>query len=502
MGLDVHTVTLGHALEHHPQVQLAHAVEHRLVHARMMLDAHARILRHQLVQAVREALFLATPFRFDGDAEHRRRERDRLEVKLILIVRVVEHRVEMQLVDLRDGADVARNAGRDFGVLLAQQAKQVRDLEGLARIADEQLAAVAHGALVNPEQAELADEGIDRDFEHVRDDVPRGIRFHLGPLGVITFALEEGRRITLSRVRHQAADDVEQFVNASTSLSGDEADGDEVTFAQRTLEGIVQLLGVDLLALLEIERHQIVIELDHLVDDLGVRGFGRAEVRRAAPRLEETIDDLGTALGRQVERQALAPEHLAHLGECLLDTRLAAVDLVDDHDAAQLAFLGEGHHPLGDRFHARDGADHHADGLDGFENAQRSTDEVRKSRRVDQVDARITRLEGADRCVQGVLELFFLRIVVAHGRAARQVPLGANRARVEQQRFGKKSLARTGVTDQCQIANIGSAIGHDRFPASSCFVSSPPLRLFFLSLPAVGERARVRVFKSVAAVER
>ena len=146
-----------------------------------------------------------------------------------------------------------------------------------------------------------------------------------------------------------------------------------------------------------------------------------------------------------------------------------------------------------------DGVDHHADGLHGLENAQRPADEVRKPRRVDQVDACIPRLEGADRRIERMLELFLLRIVVAHGGAARQAALGADRARLEQQRFSQQRLACAGVTDQCQIANIGSAIRHDRFPASSCFVSSPPLR-FFLSLPAVGERARVRVFKSVAAV--
>ena len=198
-------------------------------------------------------------------------------------------------------------------------------------------------------------------------------------------------------------------------------------------------------------------------------GFDRAEVRRAAPRLEETIDDFGATLSRKVQRQALATEHLAHLGECLFDPRLAAIDLVDDHDAAQFAFLGERHHPLGDRFHARNGADHDANGLDGFENAERSTDEVRKSRCVDQIDARVARLERADRSVERVLELFFLRVVVAHGRAAYQAPFGANRARIEQQRFGKKGLARTGVTDQCQITDIGSAIGHDSFPDSKLF---------------------------------
>ena len=77
------------------------------------------------------------------------------------------------------------------------------------------------------------------------------------------------------------------------------------------------------------------------------------EVGRAAARLKEAVDDLGAALGGQVERQAFAPELLAHLRERLLDVRLAAVDLVDDDEAAQLALLREIHHALRDRFDAR-----------------------------------------------------------------------------------------------------------------------------------------------------
>ena len=95
---------------------------------------------------------------------------------MILVVRVVQHGVEVQLVDLRHGADVAGHGLRDLDVLLALQLEQVRDLDGLAGVADEQLRAGLHRALVHAEDAELADERVDRDLEHVRDDVLRRVR--------------------------------------------------------------------------------------------------------------------------------------------------------------------------------------------------------------------------------------------------------------------------------------------------------------------------------------
>ena len=119
--LAAHAVALAHALEQHAQMQLAHAVQHGLVQARVMLDAHARILRDELVQSVRQLLLLAAPLRLDRQSGHRRRERDRLEVVMILIVRVVQHGIEMQLVDLRHGADVAGDGPRHLRVLLALQ---------------------------------------------------------------------------------------------------------------------------------------------------------------------------------------------------------------------------------------------------------------------------------------------------------------------------------------------------------------------------------------------
>ena len=55
---------------------------------------------------------------------------------MILVVRVVQHRVEVQLFDIRHRADLAGNRARNFGVLLTLQLIQVRNLERLARVAD------------------------------------------------------------------------------------------------------------------------------------------------------------------------------------------------------------------------------------------------------------------------------------------------------------------------------------------------------------------------------
>ena len=163
---------------------------------------------------------------------------------VILVVRVVQHGVEMDLVDLGHRADVARHRLRDLDVILALQLEQVRELDRLARVAHEQLRARPHRALVHAEDAELADERIDRDLEHVRDDVLRRIRAHGDALGRVAFALQERRRIAFGRVRREPRQHVQQLRDARAGLGRAETDRHEVVLAQRLLERIVQLLGV------------------------------------------------------------------------------------------------------------------------------------------------------------------------------------------------------------------------------------------------------------------
>ena len=93
------------------------------------------------------------------------------EVDLVFVVAVVQHRIEMQFVDLGDRGDVAGYRLVDLDVVLALELEQVPDLERLLAVVDEQLRVPLHRALVDAEDAELADEGIVDDLEHVGDDV-------------------------------------------------------------------------------------------------------------------------------------------------------------------------------------------------------------------------------------------------------------------------------------------------------------------------------------------
>ena len=208
---------------------------------------------------------------------------------VVLVVRVVQHAVELDVVDLRDRRDVAGHGPVDLDVLAALQHEQMADLERLAAVADEELRVLRHRALVDAEDAELAHERIDDDLEHMGEHVLLriGLRAELG--GRLPFALVEQRRIALGRIRRQLDQDVEQLGDAGAGLRRDEAHRDEMALAQRLLERRVQLLGRDL-ALLEVERHQVLVDLDHLIDERAVRLPDRRKVGLAVG-IEETVDD-------------------------------------------------------------------------------------------------------------------------------------------------------------------------------------------------------------------
>ncbi len=104
-----------------------------------MLDAKARIFLGELGERGRELLLLALVRGLDRQAEHRHREIERLEMDLVLVVRIVQHRVEMDFLDLRDGRDVAGDRLLDLGVILAAQLEQMADLERLLAVVDEKL---------------------------------------------------------------------------------------------------------------------------------------------------------------------------------------------------------------------------------------------------------------------------------------------------------------------------------------------------------------------------
>ena len=253
----------------------------------------------------------------------------------------------------------------------------MRDLDGLARIADEQLAPGTYRALVHAQHAELAHVRVDGNLEHMRNHVPRRVCGDWHALGVRARALQKGRWVALGRVRHEPLEHPQQLCDPRAALGRGKAHRHQVPLAQRLLERVVQLLGRDLLALLQVKRHEPLIELDHLVDDLRVRRLDRGEVGRPSVRLEEAVHHRIPAPGRQVERQALAAKVLAQLLQHFRAVRILAVDLVDDDEAAQVALARELHETLGKGVHAARGAHHHDDRLDRLQYRERLAESMR-----------------------------------------------------------------------------------------------------------------------------
>ncbi len=147
-------------------------------------------------------------------------------------------------------------------------------MNGLRAVADEELRIARHGSLMHAEDAELADERIHDDLEHVREHVLARVGLGTEFDGIIAFALAEQRRIALRGIGRQLDEHVEQLGHAGAGARGHEAHRNEMALAQRLLERRMQLRRRDL-ALLEVERHQRLVDLDDLIDQRAVRSGDR-----------------------------------------------------------------------------------------------------------------------------------------------------------------------------------------------------------------------------------
>ena len=157
------------------------------------------------------------------------------------------------------------------------------DLERLLAVVDEQLRVLAHGALVDAEHAELADERIVDDLEHVGDHV----RVRIGPRvdrrGVVAAALDERRRIGFAGMRQQPFGDVEQFRACPRRCArrrNTPAPGGLRAGIARTHRAVPGRCRPDF-ACVEVMVHHRFVDLDHLVDDLLVPVGDRAEIAGA-----------------------------------------------------------------------------------------------------------------------------------------------------------------------------------------------------------------------------
>jgi hypothetical protein len=434
-------------------VQIAQAADEGLVDRGVVLDLEGGVLGGELVQRVRDLLLVAPALGLDRERVHGGRKLERHEMNLVFVMRIVQHRVEMNLVHLGDRPDVARDERVGLDEVLALQQVGVADLECLAAFADEELRVLGDRALVDAKHPHLADVGVDHHLEDVRDHVLPGIGLCAHRLDLVTRAPDELRRVAFRGVGQELDDDVEQLRDAGAIARRNEAHRNQVALAQRLLERRMQLFRRHL-ALFEIFRHQFLVHLDDLVDQRAVRFLHRGEICRAR-RTEEAVHHPLAAVGGQVDRQALPAEGGLDLGEQPRQIHVLGVDLVDDDHAAEIALARPLHHAIGDHLDAVLGVHHDGGGLHRGQRPDGAADEIGQSRGVDEMDARVLVLQVHDRSVERVLELLLDRVEVADGGALFHGSDAGDRPGPGEEGLGERGLAGAAVT--------GQGDGPDRF---------------------------------------
>ena len=159
------------------------------------------------------------------------------------------------------------------------------------------MAVLGDAALVNAEDAQLANKRVYQHLEHMGDSVLLriGDRWKFFNHGAV--ALDQGFGIAFERIGQQLGKDIEQFLYSCPGAGRNKTDGNQVAFTQRLLEWRMQLIRLQIIPLFQIDRHQVLVHLDHLVDQ-GRVGGGDAGKITVARRIEKAVHHAGAAIGR------------------------------------------------------------------------------------------------------------------------------------------------------------------------------------------------------------
>ena len=114
----IHRMAVLQLLQHDPQVQVGQPRITVSFGLDVVFHRERRVLLGELVQRGAKLLLLVAG-RFHRRPNIGFREGERREVDVVLVVAVVQHGVEVQLVDLRDRGDVAGDRLRHLDMLLA-----------------------------------------------------------------------------------------------------------------------------------------------------------------------------------------------------------------------------------------------------------------------------------------------------------------------------------------------------------------------------------------------
>ena len=106
----------------------------------------------------------------------------------------------------------------------------------------------------------------------------------------------------------------------------------------------MELLGLQIISLFQVDLHQFLVNLHDLVDEPLVGGVNAIKCRVGAVWLKKTIRDAFAIRGRQIDRQAFRAERLSNFFDQFRKVDIFGIGLVDDYHFAESLRAGCTHH--------------------------------------------------------------------------------------------------------------------------------------------------------------
>ena len=172
-GFDLDLVAALEPLAEDLQVQFAHAGDDHFLGLRIEVAAEGGVFLADLLQRAGELAFVAAALGADGQADHRRGERDRRHGQL------AQRRAGVQFFDLGHGHDPARPDLVDRLGLLGLHLQQRGDLHALAHADHRHGRILLQRAREDADEIQLLHERVDAGLEHLGDQRAGRIGLHL-----------------------------------------------------------------------------------------------------------------------------------------------------------------------------------------------------------------------------------------------------------------------------------------------------------------------------------
>ncbi len=417
MRVHVELVTVLEPLLDDVEMQLAHAIDDEFMRLGVSTVGERGVLVGDLGQAGGDLGLVLAGLGLNGSGHHRGRERDGVKLGGG-VASGVAHRVgDVQVVELGNGHQVARDGLGDFLLGLALHHVNVAGLGRFAGAEVDQGGVGGQASRKDSQIIDLAHERVVRDPEDLGHEgaVLGGSDFHLG------LAVSVGGE-SVDVVGREAAfgDEVQKLLNPDILPGGEANDRHDLRAGDGPAGGLTKLLGLDRLAF-EVAGHEVVVGLDDLLDEHLVRFAGRQGAVRGdlRGRFQHIQDarEVRPLPHRHVERHADGAEggpdgvQVGHVVD------VVRVHLGDGDEPAQLQLARFLENPARVDLDAGGAGNGDQNVLNGGEGGDGAADEVGIAGRIDQVDLAAMPFEVAQMAIDREMPAFFLVIDVEQAGA-------------------------------------------------------------------------------------